>query len=83
MALFLRTAPPFGQQNRTNGVRGMNTKKASPPPPGEIVNVLVAARRAGDHEMERTGREILARDYGIRVTFSRDRAHGTREGSQR
>ena len=49
----------------------MPHKTTTPAPPGEIVNAVIAARRVGDREMERTGRDILARDHGIRITFHR------------
>lgn len=56
----------------------MASKNTDSPPPGEIVNAVVAARRVGDREMEQTGRDILARDHGIRITFHRGKRTPTR-----
>ena len=49
----------------------MTIKNTTSPPPGEILNGIMAARQVGDREMERRGREILARDHGIRIAFTR------------
>jgi hypothetical protein len=45
-------------------------KTTTPPTPGALVNVVVAAHRAGDKPMERSARQILATEYGIRLSLS-------------
>jgi len=39
--------------------------------PGALLNVVLAAHRAGDRQMERSARDELAERYGIRLTISK------------
>jgi len=43
-----------------------------PASPATLVAVLVAARRAGDREMERVARRELDGVFGMRVSFRKD-----------
>jgi hypothetical protein len=38
-----------------------------------MVPIIVAARRAGDRELERYARQQLEECFGVKVTFTRDR----------
>jgi hypothetical protein len=40
--------------------------------PATLVAILVAARRAGDRDLERYARMRLERDHRIRVTFTKE-----------
>jgi|WetSurMetagenome_2_1015567.scaffolds.fasta_scaffold247081_1 hypothetical protein len=39
--------------------------------PATLVAILVAARKAGDRELERYARQELEREHAIRLTFAR------------
>jgi hypothetical protein len=38
-----------------------------------VVAIIVAARRAGDRELERDARRCLEEQFGMRLTFIRER----------
>jgi hypothetical protein len=42
--------------------------------PATLVAIIVAARRAGDRELERETRQLLAERYRVRLTFSKQHA---------
>jgi hypothetical protein len=39
--------------------------------PATLVAIIVAARRAGDRELEREARQQLEERFGVRLTFAR------------
>lgn len=43
--------------------------------PSTLVAIIVAARRAGDRELERDARRQLGERFRVRLSFSRDRGH--------
>lgn len=47
--------------------------------PATLVAIIVAARRAGDRELERESRHKLAERHGVSLSFARDaRRHEVR-----
>ena len=42
--------------------------------PATLVAIIVAARRAGDRELERETRRKLEERFGVKVNFARERA---------
>jgi hypothetical protein len=58
-------------------------KTTTPPTPGALVNVVVAAHRAGDKPMERSARQILASEYGIHLSLSQTDDRPARVGEAR
>lgn len=49
----------------------MSGKKQSETSPATLVAIIVAARRAGDRELERQMRRELEKSFQLRVSFSR------------
>ena len=41
--------------------------------PATLVAIIVAARRAGDRELEREARHKLQERFGVKLSFARDR----------
>lgn len=42
------------------------------PSPASLVAIIVAARKAGDRELERESRSKLQERYGVKLQFARD-----------
>jgi len=47
--------------------------------PGTLVAIIVAARRAGDRELERESRRQLQERFGVKLNFTKTQ---TREGGR-
>jgi hypothetical protein len=45
--------------------------------PPALVAIVRAARKAGDRELERAARQRLEEEYGIKLTFLRERRETT------
>ncbi len=41
--------------------------------PATLVAIVVAAKRAGDRELEREARRLLSERFGVKVTFEANR----------
>jgi hypothetical protein len=46
--------------------------------PASLVAIIVAARRAGDRELERDARQKLASRFGVKLNFAREPKGGER-----
>jgi hypothetical protein len=51
--------------------------------PATLVAIIVAARRAGDRELERDARRKLEDRFGVKLNFARDRATETEVSCER
>lgn len=52
----------------------MNDKQNAGDSPATLVAIVVAARRAGDRELEREARWKLEDRFGVRLSFARELA---------
>jgi hypothetical protein len=50
----------------------MRREQSASESPATLVAIIVAARRAGDRELERDARRCLEERFGVRLTFARD-----------
>jgi len=56
-----------------------DTEKESP---STLVAILVAARRAGDRELEKDARQKLEERFGVKLNFARERRDGEEAGHE-
>lgn len=50
--------------------------------PATLVAIIVAARRAGNRELERTMRRQLAQRFRVKLRFARESSHSVENGGE-